>query len=782
MIGQTISHYKILEKLGEGGMGVVYKALDTKLDRIVALKFLPLHALSSEEDVVRFQQEAKALSSLNHPNISIIYDVDRSDEQKFIVLEYLPGGTLKSFLRNLSPSGKELSIAQITQYGLQIAEGLNHAHRRGIIHRDIKTDNMMLTEEGTVKITDFGLAKFKGTAQLTERGSTVGTVAYMSPEQIRAEQMDHRSDIFSFGTVLYELFTGRLPFRGEHMAALSYSIVNEEPMPMNSLRPSIPTSLERIISRCLAKEKEQRFQSVDEITSELQAIMKEFSGAAPAQKVVRRPALAIPLAIVATMLILGLVALYVFFPSAPAPAERKSIAVLPFKNLSEEKENEYFSDGITEDIITQLSKIGDLKVISRTSVMRYKNTDKNLRDIGNELDVAVILEGSVRRSGNRVRIVSQLIDARSDEHVWAETYDKELTEIFSIQSDVAQQIASALRAQLSSTERKRIEKKTTDNAEAYQLYLRGRFHISKTEKNELRKAIELFEQAIEKDSNYALAYSGLSDAYSLVAYFQYGDIISLPDARSRAKAAAERALEIDEELAEAHTSLGYFKRTFEYDWVGAEREFLRSIELNPNYALAYNYHALLLAALGRFDKALEKVQIAHKLNPLALDIYLTHARIYYFSRQFDKAIDQLHKAMELDSTYLKLRGVLGAVYTLKGMHREAIQEFQKSKTLTGIDFEGTENYPMPATDMEPATYWKSALDHAIKEGRHKSISGLVMATLYTRIGNNDKAIEWLNIAYDRREGGLVYLMVEPIFDPLRSDKRYALLLGKLGLQ
>ncbi len=679
MIGQTISHYKILEKLGEGGMGVVYKAQDLKLDRLVALKFLPQQLLASPEEIARFQQEAKAISALNHPNIATIHDVDQADGQKFLVLEYLPGGTLKSKIKHLQSSGKEFSVAEVVEYGLQIAGGLAHAHRHGIIHRDVKTDNVMITEDGKVKITDFGLAKLKGGGHLTKTGSTVGTVPYMSPEQIRGEELDHRSDLFSFGVVMYELATGHLPFRGEHEAALSYSIVNEDPIPLKSLRPTTPPSLESVIHRCLEKDKEKRFQSAEEIANELRKVQQEISG------YVRASGKRSKLLWIATaaVVVLALIAFYIFIPSKSASINRKSIAVLPFKNLSDSKEDEYFSDGITEDIITQLSNISELKVISRTSIMQYKNSNKNLRDIGKELNVATVLEGSVRRAGNQLRIVAQLIDANNDEHLWAHTYDKELTQIFAIQSDVAQQIATALKAKLSPTEKERFEKKPTENLTAYDYYLKGREYTYRYHKQDNETAIELFKKALEVDPNYALAYAGLGQSYA-VRTRRY----EFPQAWADSGiAVSKKAISIDPNLPEAYSSLSisYNQRGWHQMALEASR---KAIELNPNYAPAVLLNGYWNLYTGRLEEALQSLKKAVILDPSDAFNFYGIGAVYFRLDDLAKAEQWFKKGIELQPDFVYTYVALSLLYLAQGNYNQAIEECRKILSVSPDDVLG----------------------------------------------------------------------------------------------
>jgi serine/threonine-protein kinase len=774
MIGQTISHYKILEKLGEGGMGVVYKAHDTKLDRYVALKFLPLNLSVSQEDVKRFEMEAKAISALNHPNIATIYDFDEASGQKYLALEYIPGGTLKSKLRQLKSEDKEFSISEVVDYGIQMAEALAHAHRHQIIHRDVKTDNMMLTEDGKVKLTDFGLAKLRGGIQITKTGSTLGTAAYMSPEQIRGEDVDRRSDIFSLGVVLYELVTSHLPFQGDFEAALSYSILNENPPPVKSLRLNVPQSLEQIITRCLEKDKANRYQDVDKIVADLKKVQQEISGSAEVAKSSK-----VRWIVAAALLVLAVIGIYLFYPkSGPTSAISKSVAVLPFKNLSDSKEDEYFSDGITDDIIAQLSKITELKVISRTSVMQYKATNKNVRDIGKELDVGAVLEGSVRRSGNQIRIVAQLIDANNEGHLWAETYDKEMTQVFAIQSDVAQRIASALRAKLSPGEKERIEKKRTENTEAYQLYLKGRFYWNKRTGDDLKTALGYFNQAIEKDPNYALAYAGLASAYAL-----FSEYTGLPsnEAMPKAEAAAKKALGLDTALAEAHAVLAIIKQ-WEWNWTDSEIEFKRAIELDPNDPSTRNLYYNRLSCMGRFDEANTEIKRAQELDPLSLIINVNVGELLYKTRQFDKAIDQLKKTLELDSNFAAVHIMLGATYEMQNRLDEAIAEYKKARSLFGSGTAGLSDLGRAYARAGRENDALKILDSLFRFSKQGYSVAFDIAIVYYGLEEKSKTFEWFEKAYQERAVGLIYLKTEPTCDDLHPDPRFIALMRKIGIE
>ena len=771
MIGQTISHYTILEKLGEGGMGMVYKAEDTKLKRIVALKFLPKEWEAHEPERARFMQEAQAASALNHPNICAIHALGEHEEHQFIDMEYVEGRTLRTLLEE-----KELLLHKAIDMALQICEGLHAAHKKGIVHRDIKPDNIMVTDEGPVKIMDFGLAKLRGTSKLTKKHSTLGTIAYMSPEQARGEEVDQRSDIFSLGAVLYEMITGRRPFKGEHEAAMMYSLMNETPEPLARYKSNIPDGLQRVVEKALSKEQKERYQHVDEMMADLRRVQNTISGGM-ASKANKSKKLWI---VVAAVVFLAAVGLYLFYPkSAPITPTRKSIAVLPFKNLSDSKEDEYFSDGLTEDIITQLSKISGIdKVIARTSVMRYKQTDKSIRDIGKELDVTTILEGSVRRAGNQVRVVAQLIDVKNEGHLWADTYDKEMTQVFAIQSDVAQQIAAALEAKMTPAVKKSIEKKQTENTEAYQLYLKGRFYWNKRTLPDLQKSIEYFNQALAKDHDYALAYAGLASSYVILPAFG----LLIEEYYQKAEEAATKALEFDSTLAEAHTVLAQIKENH-YDWTTAERIYRRAIELNPGYATARQWYSGLLNTLGRFDEALAEAGRAVELDPLSLIINYNLSRTLLYMRQYQQAVDQCNKGIELDPNFPWSYSVRGNIAEALGKYDEAIKDYQKARLLSHSSDPNTIGdigavYARTGRrdDAEKAL---RALDAYTRQGYSVSY---YMAYVYYRLGDEDRTFALLEKSIHAHDTSVMDLSGNPIWDDLRPDPRFVALLKKVGLR
>ncbi len=747
MIGSTISHYTILEKIGEGGMGIVYKARDLTLDRLVALKFLPPNLLRSSDDVARFEREAKAISALNHPNVATIYSCEQEGGQRFLAFEFLPGGTLKEQIKQLTAAGQQLSLAEITDYGLQIAAGLACAHQHGIIHRDVKTDNVLLTEDGKIKLTDFGLAKFKGASDVTKTGSTLGTPSYMSPEQIRGENVDGRSDIFSFGVVLYELATGHLPFRGEHEAAINYSIVNEEPIPITAERRDLPDTLQELIRRCLEKDRDKRPQNFDEAITALHQAQQGDTGK---HRRPRKHSTIIRRIAIAALIVACLFVAYVFVPKGKVSAEKKSIAVLPFKNLSGNQQDDYFSDGMTEDIIAQLSKVSDLKVISRTSVMRYKNVEENIRDVAKELGVSTILEGSVRRGDNQVRIVAELIDAATDDHLWGETYDKEMTQIFAIQSDVARHISAALQAKLTPTELRRIGKSPTENLAAYDYYLKGREYYYQYRDADNETAIEFFKQALALDPNYALAYAGLADAYSQRAG-RFGHPAFWTDS---AVAVSKLSLTLDHDLAEGYKALG-----FAMAGRGQHRRALEAygtaIKINPNYALAAGNLGWTNLYVGELAQAAIWLKQSLVLDPLVpsesnVSIRLNSYALgmtYALLDDTAKAFQRFREAVEYQPENAAAYVGLAYLYLRTGDSRQTEEYSRKVLSLNANDIDGLAlagDVALFTGDLNRARkYYEKAV--SVDISTVPWITGIANTTslgyVYLKLGQPDKARE-----------------------------------------
>ncbi len=741
MIDSAISHYQILAKLGEGGMGVVYKAEDTRLKRTVALKFLPSSIMASEAEKTRFIHEAQAAAALDHPNICTIYEIDEADGQLFIAMAYIEGQSLKEKIE-----AGPLKLDEALGIVIQVAEGLQAAHEKKITHRDIKPANVMITKDGLVKIVDFGLAKLAGAAGLTKAGMTLGTAAYMSPEQTRGEEVDHRTDIWALGVVLYEMLTTQLPFRGEYEAAMMYSILNEEPKPLAELRAGAPAKLQQIIEKAIAKNPDQRYQHTNDILADLSALKKQLESESIKE-------------------------------SASEKKPASSIAVLPFVDLSPQKDQEYFCDGMAEELISALTKIEGLKVVARTTAFSFKGERLDVREIGKKLNVETLLEGSVRKAGNRVRITAQLVKVADGYHLWSEKYDREMEDIFDIQDDIAQQIVTVLKIKLIGEPNAPLVKRYTENLEAYHLYLKGRYYWNKRYEGLLQKGIECFEQALGKDPDYALAYTGLADSYSILGIYHF---LPPKEAFSRAKAAAEKALKIDESLAEAHTSLGAIGFCYDWDWPGAEREFQHAIALNPSYALAHGYYAMYLAFLGRFDDAIVEAKQAQELDPLSPLINALAGYVFFVARQYDQAILECQKALEIDPNSVVALAYIVFPYFQKGMYEEAIAACQKVVAL----WKGSTMWLAGLGLVYAGSGRKEEAQKVLRELEERSkqqyVGPLEFVWVYVGLGEIDQAFEWLNKAYEERNL-LFRLKAEPTFDALRSDPRFEELLQKIGL-
>ncbi|MGH7517824.1 MAG: protein kinase domain-containing protein [Gemmatimonadales bacterium] len=737
------ARYRLQRELGQGGMAKVFLAHDLKYERAVAVKVLRPD-LAAEVGPTRFLQEIQIAARLHHPHILPLYDSDQVDGLVYYVMPYIEGDTLRQRLAR----ERQLPVGDALQIAREVADALSYAHGAKVVHRDIKPANI-LQDSGHALVADFGIARALGAAQ-TSAGHVIGTPAYMSPEQIDGDpNLDSRSDIYSLGCVLFEMLAGEPPFRGSSLTAIIANRLTGPVPSVRTFRELVPEAVDAAVQKAMANLPADRFTTAAQFAEALGTSATVAIAVGAAQAMVKELAAA------------------------------KSVAVLPFENMSTDPENEYFSDGITDDIIAQLSKISALKVISRTSTMQYKKTTKKIAAIAQELGVGAILEGSVRKAGQRVRIVAHLVDPRTEQHLWGDTFDRKLDDIFEVQSEVAQQITGALSVALSPEEKQRVEKKATADADAYNLYLLGRFHANKWSEADVQKGIDYFQLAIAKDPRYGVAYAGLADAYELLSI----GFSSKPPAEylAQAKAMALKALDMDDSLAEAHTSLAYARWLGDLDWSGAEREFKRALELKSSYVMAHEWYAEYLAALGRHDEALAEIKQAQQLDPLSVPVNRAVGWILYFARRYDVAIEELRKALAMNPDFLGARLVLWWVYVAQGAYEQAIADIRKEVERPGLRTlkKLTLAYACAASgNKEEASGILWELEPKLASDNRMA---LLSAMLFTALDAKDRAFEQLERGYEVREPGLLFLKVAPWAEPLRSDPRYGALLQKLGL-
>lgn len=780
MIGQTLGHYRIVEKIGAGGMGEVYRAHDERLDRDVALKVLPAGTLADESARKRFRKEALALSKLNHPNVETVHDFDTQEGVDFLVMEHIPGITLSDKLAAGPVPEKE-----ITRLGAQLAEGLTAAHEQGVVHRDLKPGNLRVTPDGRLKILDFGLAKLlrpvsatATTESLTETQAVAGTVPYMAPEQLQGEPVDARTDLYAVGTVLYEMATGRRPFEQKLASALIADIVHTPPPRPSQFNPRVASRLEEIILKCLEKEPENRYQSSKELGVDLRRLATP-SAAVPAargRRLGRRYALVgaglgVGVLLAAILVGLNVGGLRERLLGQPGPPKIESLAVLPLENFSGDPGQEYFADGMTEELISQLAQIEALRVTSRTSVMPYKEKKKPLKEIARELKVDWVVEGSVRRVGDRVRVTAQLIDARTDKHLWAQNYDRNLKDVMVLQSDVARAIAAEINVRLSPQEKALLARARPVNPAAHEAYLRG-----VTEEN-LAKSLQYFQQAIQLDPTYAPAHAGSARVYYFLGLF---GVLPSQQAFGKMREEAQKALELDETLADAHGWLALVKLHYDWDWAGAEREFQRALALNPSQADVHHDYAHFLMAMNRQQEWVTESERAVELNPFDPGLNTCLAWHHLYAREYDKAIAQSQKVLQAEPDYWWARINLAWAYEQKGMYSEAIAQFQKSLKLwpgSSLALAGLGHTYALAGKKPQAAKVLAQLHENAKKG---FVPAYDLATVYAGLGDAEQAFFWLDKAYQERSAFLVHVKWDPKFQALRSDPRFQDLLQRMN--
>lgn len=790
--GSTVAgRYQVIEELGEGGMGKVFKVFDTKVKEKVALKLIKPEISADRGTIERFANELRLARKVRHKNVCGMFDIGEAGGTHYITMEYVQGEDLRSMIR----MSAGLTLRTALSIGRQICAGLAEAHSLGIVHRDLKPRNIMIDKDGNAKIMDFGIARALREKGTTGEGAMIGTPEYMSPEQVEGKETDERSDLYALGVILYEMVTGRVPFQGDTPLSIALKHKSEAPKDPRELNARLPERLSRVILRCLEKDREKRFPSAAAVSAELGDIESDViaaGGAAPAgrgrvargkKSPFRLTRLIVPF-LMLVLAVIGSVLWRAFPGKRPAGTPGGfSVAVLPFEDLSPQKDQEYFCDGMTEELINRLSNIKGLKVPARTSAFAFKGKVDDIREIGGKLNVQTVLEGSIRKIGNQLRVTAQLINISDGFHLWSETYNRELRDVFDIWDEIALTITDKLKLTLLHDEKARLVKRSTENPEAYNLYLLGRYFLSRaTDEEDFNKVMGYFDSAMAEDPGYAPAYAGQATCYNLRCLAGY---LSPKEGYPKAKEALEKALELDEGLAEAHAALGYFKMAFDWDFAGAEREFNRALSLSPGNLDVYLPYSMYLTAMGRFEEAIAGLERVIDLDPIspAIHIFLGEWG-YQFAGRYDESIAQIKKGLDMDPSILYGQLFLASAYALKGMHREAVAQADrvtaaspKTEDLQICSFLGWV-YAVSGEKKKAL----GLLNRMLELRSKRYVDAYLIGEVYAGLGEREKAFEWLNKACGERSGQIVLIGVDPWIENLRSDPRYGALLRKIGFE